>query len=105
MPRNRSKLTEVETERMHFEQLIEALSRFREAAARREWDIGWLQNATQHCVAIGTYRGDSRWYAVGAALDELAKKPPEPTTLASALSGHIIGMIEAVKKLKDRRLN
>ena len=103
--KNRSKLTEIETEGMHYEQLIEALSRFREAAARREWDIGWLQNATQHCVAIGTYREDNRWFAVAAALDELGKKPPGPTELSSTICKHLDAMIEAAKKLRDRRLN
>jgi hypothetical protein len=100
-----SKLTQIETEGMHYEQLLHALSKFREAAARREWDIGWLQNATQHAVAIGTYREDNRWIRVAAMLDELGKKPPGNTELVSTLTTHLDHMIEAVKKLRDRRLN
>jgi|SRR6266576_2385041 len=100
-----NKLTQIETEGVHYERLIEALSRFREAASRREWDTGWLNEATQHSVAIGTYRDDNRWFTVAAALDELGKRPPAPTELASSITKQLDFMIQTVKRLRDRRLH
>lgn len=99
------KLREIETEGMHFDKLLEALARVREAAARRDWDIGWLQTASQHATALGFYRDDNRWLKVAAMLDELAKRSPASTEIATKILEHLEGTIRAVKTLKDRRLN
>lgn len=99
------KLSSVETEGMHYDQLIHALRKFKEAASRREWDIGWLQNAVQHCVAIGHYRDDARWLKVAAILDEAGKSVPGSGVLSSNLCEHLDFIIQNVVKLKNRRLN
>ncbi len=101
----RNKLYKIETEGLHFEQLIEGLRRAKEAAEHRNWDQGFLQDCVKHATAIAFYRSDPRWSRVAAMFDELAKRRP------SAVEDHkrivlVFGdIITAVRKLMLRRLN
>ncbi len=99
-----TKLTQIETEGLHFEQLIEALRRAKEATEQRNWDQGYLQDCVKHATALAFYRNDARWSRVAAMLDELAKRPPtaaEDHKIIGVLFGDII---TAVRKLMLRRL-
>src|SRR6266700_2102733 len=99
------KLTQIETEGLHFEQLIEALRRAKEAAEHRNWDQGFLQDCVKHATAIAFYRNDARWSRVAAMLDELAKRPPSAVEDHKLIVEIFGGIITAVHKLMLRRLN
>jgi len=99
------KLSQIETEGLHFEQLIEALRRAKEAAEHRNWDRGFLQDCVKHATAIAFYRNDARWSRVAAMLDELVKHPPNAAEDHKKIVELFNGIITAVRKLMLRRLN
>jgi len=99
------KLTQIETEGLHFEQLIEAIRRAKEAAEHRNWDQGFLRDCVKHATALAFYRNDSRWSRVAAMLDELAKHPPGAAEDYKKIVELFNGIIIAVRKLMLRRLN
>ena len=100
-----AKLYCIDTEGAHFEQLIDALRKAREAAERRQWDQGFLKDCVKHATALAFYRNDSRWSRVAAMLDELAKQPPGAVEDHKRIVELFNGVITAVRKLMLRRLN
>jgi len=99
------KLSQIETEGLHFEQLIDALRRAKEAAEHRNWDSGYLKDCVKHATALAFYRNDTRWSKVAAMLDELAKRGPGAAEDHKKIVELFGGVIAAVHKLMLRRLN